>query len=160
MLIKTKRLKIEPVTLDLLRKYKTEEYPISKEMPPHISWSISELENDASFLGWGVWLIIEAKTNKIIGDIGFKGKPNAQGVVEMGYGVLPHARKNGYATEAVEALCHWAFDADNVKKILADCLIDNLPSTKVLKKLGMTQIGSNGDLLLWELTNTNQLLKS
>ena len=150
-MLTTKRLKIIPVTVDVLGKYGTTEYPVSGEMPPHIAWSIEELEKDASFLGWGVWIVIEATTDKIVGDIGFKGKPNMQKAVEMGYGILPHARNNGYATEAVETLCKWAFETGMVTKILADCFIDNTPSIKVLEKLNMKQIDVKDNLLLWEL---------
>ena len=148
-MLKTKRLQIVPVTLDALKAYKTKEYPIDKNMSPHISWSLEMSESDPSFLGWGVWIVIE--NNKIIGDIGFKGKPNADHVVEIGYGVLPHVQNNGYGTEAVKALCHWAFETGIVKKIVANCIADNQPSIKVLEKLSMKQVGSKDNLLLWEL---------
>jgi len=159
MELKTKRLNIIPATLDLLKKYEAKEYPIDENMPPHIAWSLSELKEDANFLGWGVWLVIEVKTDKVVGDIGFKGKPNELAVVEVGYGILPHAQNKGYATEAMEALCDWAFRTGQVKKILADCMRDNLPSIRVLEKLGMKQVGLNGDLLLWELVLAKTDLK-
>jgi len=135
----------------VLRKHETKAYPIGENMPPHVDWSLKELEKETDFLGWGVWFVIEAKTNQVVGDIGFKGKPNVQGIVEVGYGILSVAQNKGYATEAMEALCEWAFQTGRVKQILADCLVDNLPSIKVLEKLGMKQIGLNDNLLLWEL---------
>ena len=65
---------------------------------------------------------------------------------------IPAAQNKGYATEGVEALIEWAFHSDEVKKIIAECLQDNSPSIKVLEKLGMRQIGSEDNMLKWEMT--------
>ena len=46
---------------------------------------------------------------KAIGGIGFKGQPN-NGCVEVGYGLVPSARGNGYAAEALAALLDVAAD--------------------------------------------------
>ena len=154
MEIKTKRLTILPVSIGVLAEYETLEYGL-KEIAPHILWSLEMTSENIDFEGWGVWLVIENK--KIIGDIGFKGKPNADGQVEVGYGILPHEQNKGYATESVTALCEWAFKSGQVKKILADCKRDNVPSVQVLKKLGFKREEEKGELLLWSLTCLNNL---
>ncbi|BAZ31979.1 acetyltransferase [Cylindrospermum sp. NIES-4074] len=43
------------------------------------------LMEDPSVLGWGVWLMIHIEESTLIGDLGFGGKPDEQGTVEMGY---------------------------------------------------------------------------
>ena len=43
------------------------------------------------------------------GLIGFKGYLNARGEVEVGYGIAPQFQGQGYTTEALRALCTWAF---------------------------------------------------
>lgn len=37
------------------------------------------------------------------------------------------------------------------KKIVAECLIDNIPSIKVLEKLKMTRTGIENGMINWEL---------
>ena len=63
---------------------------------------LEKLREDSTQLGWGVWLVINKENNTIIGDIGFKGKPNSENTVEVGYGIIPSAQNKGYATEAVK----------------------------------------------------------
>jgi ribosomal-protein-alanine N-acetyltransferase len=106
----------------------------SYEIGPHIESHLLELEQDSSLLGWGVWLVINKETNKVIGDIGFKGKPDQENSIEIGYGILPAAQQNGFATEAVREIIKWAFSIEHVHKIIAECLEDNEPSIKVLEK--------------------------
>jgi RimJ/RimL family protein N-acetyltransferase len=43
-------------------------------------------------------------TGMVIGDIGFRGPPDAAGIVEIGYSVVAGRRRRGYATEADEGV--------------------------------------------------------
>lgn len=147
MELQTERLKIVPCTVELLSTISTEEYKIG----PHIKMFLEKLREDSTQFGWGVWLVIIKENNMIIGDIGFKGKPNSDNTVEVGYGIIASAQNKGYATEAVNEIINWAFTNENVDKVVAECLLDNIPSIKVLKKLNMNKIGTVNDMLKWEL---------
>jgi [ribosomal protein S5]-alanine N-acetyltransferase len=46
------------------------------------------LIDDHSQFGWGIWLMIHIADCTLIGDLGFIGKPDRTGTVEMGYEVL------------------------------------------------------------------------
>ncbi|MBD2665023.1 putative Acetyltransferase [Richelia sinica FACHB-800] len=117
------------------------------------------LEDDPSQLGWGVWLIIHMDDATLIGDLGFAGKPDELGTVEMGYEVISSYRYQGYAFEAVEALVNFAFTQSELKRIIAHCPQDNLGSMRILEKLGM-QLLENFDspeyprapMMKWEIT--------
>ena len=61
--------------------------------------------NEARF---GVWVVLEEVTNMVVGDIGFSGPLGSDGVVAVGYSVIPGSRRRGYATEAERALIGWA----------------------------------------------------
>ncbi|WP_319003535.1 GNAT family N-acetyltransferase [Bacillus shivajii] len=87
----------------------------------------------------------------MIGDIGFKGKPNSSNTIEVGYGIIPSVQNKGYATEAVKEIINWAFSFSNVKKVVAECEYDNIASIKVLEKLHMTRTESVNNMLKWEL---------
>lgn len=148
MELTTRRLKLIPCTEDSLSKiYAAEDY----EPGPHIDMYLEELQRDPSLLGWGVWIVIDKKSNVVIGDMGFKGGPNSEYAVEIGYGIVPSRRGKGYATEAAMALVEWAFTSEDVKKIVAECLEDNIASIRVLEKLQMKRIGAEGNILEWEL---------
>ncbi|WP_262175969.1 GNAT family N-acetyltransferase [Saccharococcus sp. Marseille-Q5394] len=147
MIFNTKRLKLIACTPEFLSTISPEEY----EIGAHVKGHLSELQNDASQLGWGVWFVVDKTTDAIVGDIGFKGKPTADHIVEIGYGIIPSAQNKGYATEAVGALIEWAFGSGQVKRVIAECLQDNSASIKVLGKLGLRQIGREDNMLKWEM---------
>ncbi|MFD2042933.1 GNAT family N-acetyltransferase [Ornithinibacillus salinisoli] len=148
MELQTQRLRIVPCTEELLSIIlTTEEYKIG----PHITMYLEALKDDSSLLGWGVWFVLDKEYNTIIGDIGFKGKPNSENIVEIGYGMVPSVRSKGYATEAVKKIIEWAFSFENVNIVVAECRDDNVPSIRVLEKLQMKKIGSENNLLKWQL---------
>ncbi|MDR7071708.1 GNAT family N-acetyltransferase [Fictibacillus barbaricus] len=147
-MIETSRLKILPVDQQIVNKLSPEDY----EIHGFIKKYLENLKEDASLLGWGVWFVIEKESGRIIGDIGFKGKPD-NNLVEIGYGIIPSAQNKGYATESVQSIIEWAFASADVHKVTAECLADNTASIKVLEKLNMKQTGREGDMLKWELVN-------
>ena len=91
----------------------------------------------------------------VIGDAGFKGLPNADGEVDLGYAIIVQAQKNGYGLEVAKGLANWAFKQSNVKAITARCLLANKPSARVLEKLGMAQVSTDDELISWKLLNTD-----
>ncbi|KAA0948753.1 GNAT family N-acetyltransferase [Sporosarcina sp. ANT_H38] len=146
MNIKTKRLTLVPCTEDFLSSI-IDKY----EIGPHIDFHIEELKKDATILGWGPWFVIDNESNSVIGDIGFKGRPQADKIVEVGYGIIPSEWGKGYATEAVNEIVNWAFASQRVDRVIAECLDDNYASIKVLKKLGMEEVGKEDNMIKWEL---------
>jgi len=113
------------------------------------------IQSDPLLLGWGIWLIVHEEEQKIIGDIGFKGKPDDNGNIEIGYSVVPEYRRQGYCHEASRGLVGCAFEQLGVNKILAECDKDNISSIRILEKLHMHLIERNDQMLNWELTKTS-----
>ena len=104
--------------------------------------------DDAHF---GVWVIVERASDTVIGDIGFFGSPTVEGTVEIGYSVVADRRRRGYATEAVAALVGWAKRQPNVSAVLARCDEHNVPSIRMLERLGFARTGKIDQLLAWRL---------
>lgn len=104
-------------------------------------------ENEPS--GFETWMIVKKDNNEIIGDIGFHGGPDEAGEVEIGYGIVEEERKNGFGFEAARAIFNWAIEKENVNVIKADCLINNIPSAKILEKLGMKETNRDDELIYW-----------
>jgi len=148
MELETNRLKIISCTEEIIQIARNQNYDNGTE----ISNYLMRLNSDPSLLNWGSWIVIRKSDDIAIGDIGFKGKPDENGVVEIGYGFLKDYWNNGYATEAVGAIIHWAFNTSTVEKVIADTLQDNFGSIRVLEKLGMKKVGYRETVIDWELS--------
>jgi ribosomal-protein-alanine N-acetyltransferase len=103
-------------------------------------------------IGYGLWLIRERHDQVIIGSAGFKGIPNPDGLIEIGYGISAAYRRRGYTFEAAQALIDWAFEQPAVSGVVAECLRDNAGSRRILEKLGMQHTGSRDGYLYWKIT--------
>lgn len=96
-------------------------------------------------VGWWFWYVLrtgrEADAPAAIGICGFKGRPTAEGVAEIGYSVMPECHRKGFANEACEALLDWAFSHEEVAKVIGHTLEGLTPSIGVMEKLGFIYEG-------------------
>jgi [ribosomal protein S5]-alanine N-acetyltransferase len=119
------------------------------------SWA-AHVEANGHWINQPGGCVIHKLERVAIGQIGFKGQPDTDGSVEIGYGLNATHHNQGYASEAVGALVRWALESGFAKCITAETLEINLASNRVLEKLGFARIGSRfdaeegGDLILWE----------
>ena len=102
-------------------------------------------------------IVVRGAERKFGGRINFHGAPDAGGVVEIGYTVVPQHRGHGYATEATKAMFAWAGWAHGIRHFRASVSPHNAPSMAVVKKLGFVQTGvqwdeEDGEELVFELT--------
>jgi RimJ/RimL family protein N-acetyltransferase len=106
-----------------------------------------------------VWLhgfaVVEQGRDEVIGGIGFKGPPDAEGMVEIGYGIVASREGRGYATEAAAAVVDFAFKQPAVRVVRAHTLPQKNASTRVLGKCGFTHLGEvvdpeDGQVWRWE----------
>ncbi|PYZ97005.1 GNAT family N-acetyltransferase [Alteribacter lacisalsi] len=145
MSIRTERLVLTPCAKDLYHMIK-DDYPCGA----HIMNYMQDVEEDPELAGWGCWFAF--RNGRVIGDLGFKGKPSPLRTVEIGYGFLPEVRNTGYATESARALIGWAFSTGKVDKILAECHKENQSSIRVLEKLGFESFREGDGLIFWQLS--------
>lgn len=86
----------------------------------------------------------------VVGGCGFKDAPEG-GEVEIGYAIAPACRQGGIGTSAVQQLLTIAATSA-VHTVVADIDPANLPSTRLVQKLGFTATGkftdANGDELV------------
>lgn len=69
----------------------------------------------------------------------------ADGTVEIGYGIVPEARRRGYTSEAVAELMRWAFEHDSVERVIAHTLVGLTPSIGVLERAHFRFVGAGTD---------------
>jgi RimJ/RimL family protein N-acetyltransferase len=109
------------------------------------------LENTKDYLWFTSWETVLKKENRIIGGLCFEGCPDEKGRVEIGYGMQDKYRGKGYMTEAVKELINWAFTQEKVLSVIAETEKDNLPSHRVLEKIGMQKYEENEKMFWWKL---------
>ncbi|MEU4746880.1 GNAT family N-acetyltransferase, partial [Actinosynnema sp. NPDC023658] len=89
-------------------------------------------------------LLVERGSGLVVGSIGLFWPP-ADGVVEIGYGVVASRRGRGYATEATRALTAFAFTAPGVRAVRAEVELSNPASVRVLEKAGFERRGVDAE---------------
>lgn len=92
-------------------------------------------------LKFGYWAVQTKRDHRFIGEVGFADwqrhtRPDIRGVPEAGWVLCSDAHGQGYATEAVAAMVHWA-DL-NLPHHRTVCIMDPhfAPSRRVAEKVG------------------------
>ena len=74
-----------------------------------------------------------------LGDIGLQISPRYPEEADIGYTVIPAAQGQGIASEALRAVCDYAFDRVGIKAVNAWVLAENGGSVRVLEKAGFVR---------------------
>lgn len=89
---------------------------------------------------FGIWGICRKDNNALIGQAGLTFQRFGRRMLwEIGYGIIPCQRKNGYAKEAAAACVQFAFSVRKEPVVYAVIASDNYPSLSVAKAIGMEQ---------------------
>jgi [ribosomal protein S5]-alanine N-acetyltransferase len=115
------------------------------EFPESIPRTYEYLKAHPSSPRWGYHLFVHTKDRALIGEGGYKGNPDKEGMVEIGYAIVPEYRRRGFASEAAKGLTDHAFSHPEVNLVQAHTLHDGTASIGVLKKLGMKYAGTAED---------------
>lgn len=106
------------------------------------------LEDGEEVIGWLGWYGVRRANgiapSALVGGAGFLGPPDAAGIVEIGFSVMPQHRRFGYASEMVYGLLGHAFADPRIRKVIAHTAATNIPSLGVLERCGLTYV-SDGD---------------
>lgn len=76
-----------------------------------------------------------------VGSIDLKPPNEVWGVAEVGYMIAPDFWGEGYATEALDLLCTYAFEERRLNKLYAKTYENNPAAWRVLEKVGFKQEG-------------------
>ncbi len=113
---------------------------LATALPIFLGW----LEEAPDRAGWFAWYALAKGDGSLspvlVASGGFMGPPQ-EGVVEIGYSVLPQYEGQGYATEMVTALVCWAMEQPGVARVVAETEWANPASVRVLLKAGFTPGG-------------------
>jgi ribosomal-protein-alanine N-acetyltransferase len=166
--IQTPRLKLIALTAEQLRLYledpdqleQTLGFPVARAILTEIVHrairiKLSKMaQAPAQDYAWYTyWLVVPTARPYGAGLAGFKGVPDGQGEVELGYGIDPACQGQGYATEAARALIGWAFRSPACSSVIApNTLRSNVASNRVLEKAGMSVYAETADAISWRIS--------
>lgn len=158
----TDRLDLEPITLPLVlailegRRRADIEALAGAEMP--WAWPVQALveqvfqapidaiRRDPETRLWGHRLMIARDPpRRVVGSVVFHGRPNADGVCEIAFGVEELSQGKGYATEALTACIAWALAQPECRLVRAETTPWHKASMRVLEKVGMRLVGERQD---------------
>ena len=157
--IETARLQLVPNTRDeaLAQIEKMDPHTRKEVSPEWLARVTATTAVDPWVLGF---TLFDRSTGGAIGTCGFKGPPDADGMVEIAYGVTPGQQNRGYATEAAAALVTFAFSSGRVRIVRAHTIAGENASTRVLAKCGFRSAGQvvdpeDGLVWRWETLQTD-----
>ena len=161
--IDTERLQIITFTVEMMEAFLKGNneieiitpYRVAAEYPLEVYKQFFEYKIDRfqKFPFENEWegIIIHKEDNMIMGDMGFKGGPNEEGIIDIGYSIVPSYQGKGYATEMGKAMVDWGLSQPNVKKVVATCNPDNIASIRVLEKIGFIVTNKTEDNIFGNL---------
>jgi ribosomal-protein-alanine N-acetyltransferase len=97
------------------------------------------------------WLVVIKSIPIDVGLIGFKGYPGSEGKTEIGYGIDPAYRNQGYMTEGLQALTKWAFSHPACRIVTASS-VSNPASERILQKSGWRKVRQSNNGSDWEIS--------
>ncbi len=93
------------------------------------------------------WIIERKSDSRAIGMINLHDIAALSRRAEIGYRIVADCRRQGYAYEAAFAVTEFAFEKVGLNRLVGKCSSKNIPSAKLLQKLGMTYEGCHREEL-------------
>ncbi len=163
VLLRTPRLQLRSATAELAAadlNNRSEfsrllEADVPEDWPPPLNdddskaFTLRYLADNPDADGWAAWyFLLPGKADEkaqAIGIGGFKEKPSQQGMVEVGYSIMPDYHRLGFASEAAAALIDWAFSHPEVQLVTAETLPALVTSIRVLERNGFHLLGEGSE---------------
>ncbi len=124
---------------------------LEDELRPIVSRAISQIRRRPHHVHWHCqWAAVLKEERRIVGSLAFKGPPNREEAVEIGYGFDPSYHNRGLATEAVGEMVRWALGEDSVEAVIAETANRNVASMRVLQKVGFVITSATDRYLYWK----------
>jgi RimJ/RimL family protein N-acetyltransferase len=105
---------------------------------------LDQVRADPAAQDWVVRALVVAPEG-VVGHAGFHGPPDADGVVEVAYTVVPQLRGRGYAHAALAALVAEAAASPAVRVVRASVQPGNAASLAVVRRAGFVHVGEQVD---------------
>ena len=102
--------------------------------------------------GKGTWMMVVDE--EVVGGCSYMHAPDAEGVVEIGYGVAASRRGRGHATRAVAELIEITAKDPAIHRLFAETATGNIGSHRVLERNDFHRVGhrmhpEDGEVIQW-----------
>lgn len=115
------------------------------EGPSPLLYRIPRVKKDPSFAEIAIVLAINKSTNEVIGSAGFHDFPNEDGMIEIGFGIVPEMQNKGFGKELLIGMWKMICKRTDVKVLRYTVAPDNAPSMHIINKLGFEKVGEQID---------------
>ena len=128
---------------------------LSEEESDHLASKLSSLIAER---GWGLWAVEEKASKRFTGFTGLHYTPDDlpfSPALEIGYRFSKDYWGKGFATEAASRVLDFAFRELKVEEIVSFTSVTNVPSQRVMERIGL--INSKSNFLHPKIPNTSPL---
>lgn len=99
------------------------------------------IANIYGFYGYGMWVVVQKETGKIIGRAGIEQREEIPGH-ELGFVIAQPFQRKGYAFEICKAIIEYAKEVLAITKLHCFVKKENKPSLALCRKLGFSYVKS------------------
>ncbi len=113
--------------------------------PGPLPFRIPRVTADPGAAPYLLRLAVDRERGIVIGSAGFHDRPDADGMIEIGLGVVPQERGRGYAQEMLTGMWGWVIAKPEVRTLRYTVSPDNAPSQAIIRKFGFEHCGQQID---------------
>ena len=106
---------------------------------------LNQIVEDPDNTHWMTRVLATDPADTVLGHGGFHGPPDAQGMVEVGYFVVPEHRRRGVARAMLRELVRRAEAAQDARIVRACISPRNAPSLATIAGFGFAKVGEQWD---------------
>ncbi len=110
-----------------------------------LRYRVRQVTADPAVNPWLLRIAVLRATGEIVGLVNFHAPPDADGMVEIGYRVLPAYRRHGYAREMAATMWAYAASHPDVRVLRATFAPDNAGSRAIVEGAGLRHVGEQDD---------------
>jgi RimJ/RimL family protein N-acetyltransferase len=115
------------------------------EGPSPLKHRIPRVKAEPNFAEIGLILAIEKETNELIGSAGFHDFPDNNGMIEIGFGIVPEKQNQGFGTELLIGMWKMICLRPDVRLLRYTVSPENLPSMHIINKIEFSKVGQQMD---------------
>ncbi len=159
LLIQTKRLElhaVQPHEYELLAEDRgnpalwidrgfSNPYRHLVDDPGPLPFRIPRIRANPALAKYLLRMVVLRESHEIIGSSGFHDGPDTDGMIEIGLGIEPTSRGQGYAKEALRGMWDWVVSDPLVSTLRYTVSPENAPSQAIIKKFGFHLVGQQID---------------
>ena len=113
------------------------------EGPSPLVHRIPRVKKDPAFAEIG--LVLAIANGEIIGSAGFHDFPDKNGMIEIGFGIVPERQRQGFGIELLHGMWRAIFERFDVKILRYTVSPENVASMHIINKLGFNLVGEQMD---------------